>query len=258
MITVGEFYRRLSQRIPKELSCSWDHDGWQINPCADRPLKRILVALDPTDEMIQRAAAEHFDVLLTHHPILFRATHEISQGKIIQAAKAGLSVMSFHTRLDALSGGVNDELANRLHLSEVQSLGALCRIGKPHCSHMNVTQYADYVAEQLKCDAIRMVPSEKEVRCVAVCGGSGGDFAQEALMSGANVLITGEAGYHTMLDFAEKDLCIMEVGHYESEQPVCHVLQRIAAEEGGSDVSITIAESKKQCVRGYGNRSMQE
>ena len=118
-MTVRELYDRLSQMIPQSLSCEWDHDGLMICPNRDRKVSKVLVALDPTEDILELACREHFDVVLTHHPFLFHGLETVDESdpkgkRVVELILNGVSVMCFHTRLDALEGGVNDALAETL------------------------------------------------------------------------------------------------------------------------------------------------
>ncbi|MBQ7380915.1 MAG: Nif3-like dinuclear metal center hexameric protein, partial [Clostridia bacterium] len=72
MITVSELYEKLDRAIPTSLSCEWDNDGLMCCPDPKRPVKRVLLALDITESIVDRAIDEGFDVILSHHPLVFR------------------------------------------------------------------------------------------------------------------------------------------------------------------------------------------
>ena len=114
-MTVYELHRALSEKYPKTLSCSWDNDGIMVSPDTGAEVKRVLVALDATHETVKYAAEHGFDTVVTHHPMLFKGVKSVTMAstsgrRILDAAMAGVSVVSFPTRLDAAVGGVNDAL----------------------------------------------------------------------------------------------------------------------------------------------------
>ena len=154
-MTVSQLYDILNQRIPQSLSCDWDNDGLMCCPEPDREVRRVLVCLDATAEMVEKAVAEAFDVILTHHPLVFHKLPALDPSdpvarKLIRLARAGVAVMSFHTRLDALGGGVNDALATRLGLIDAipygeESIGRVGRLPAP----MPLSDFAELVKRAL-------------------------------------------------------------------------------------------------------------
>ena len=127
MPTCYEVWRYLDELIPSSQSEEWDNDGLMIASGAD--CKKALIALDPTAEVIRYAAQNNFNAVITHHPLIFRPLRNIGDEKLIIAVKNDIAVMSFHTRLDANSPGVNDALAAKLGLADTEISGML-RIGK--------------------------------------------------------------------------------------------------------------------------------
>ena len=136
-MTVSELYLALNERIPPSLSCEWDNDGLMCAPEPGRTVRRVLVTLDITDAAIEAAVSAHADVILSHHPLIFRGVRHLTPdnavaGRCIALCRAGIAAMSFHTRLDAVRGGVNDALADILGLADCTALdgeAALGRIG---------------------------------------------------------------------------------------------------------------------------------
>ena len=119
MANVKELYDYLDKKIPRALSCEWDNDGLMVCADAEKSARRVLLALDATDEVAKYAAENGFDAVVTHHPMIFsplRALNTLdpTAKKALFFAKNDIAVMSFHTRLDALDGGVNDTLAEKL------------------------------------------------------------------------------------------------------------------------------------------------
>lgn len=229
-MTVKELYDKLSAAVPASLSAAWDNDGPACMPDPKREVKRVLIALDLTESVVERAVADGFDVVLTHHPLLFRGIKALTaeqslSRKLIALVRAGITAISLHTRLDAVEGGVNDTLALLLGLQGVTSFGTpeegeLGRIGylpRPVSAGM----FATYVGKKLGAPAVTLAgDSDKEIRQVALLGGEGGDFVAAAAAAGADLYLSGRVGYHAMLDAAEEGLCVVEAGHYYTEAPV--------------------------------------
>lgn len=229
-MTVSELYRILNEKIPPSLSCEWDNDGVMCLPDPDREVKRILVALDITEKVVDRAIAEGFDAIISHHPLLFRGVKHMSvtdpvARRTIKLCRAGIAAFSFHTRLDALAGGVNDVLANLLGLTNITPFGdeGIGRVGKLSES-MSAAAFAAMVADRLNAPAVTLADAGKPITRVAVLGGSGGDDVLAALATGADAYVTGEAGHHWLVDAPEMGLSLIVAGHYHTEAPVCQVL----------------------------------
>ena len=233
-MTVTELYQYISAFAPRALSASWDNDGIACAADPDRPVARVLVALDATERMVKKAVEGNFDVLLTHHPLLFRGVKELTPAhtvprKLLALIKADVTAMSFHTRLDAAEGGVNDILAANLGLSDVMPFGpegeSFGRIGTL-AEAVDVTEYANTVCEKLNIPAVLLSGTGK-IKRVAVLGGEGGDFMDAAIVAGADLFLAGRIGYHRMLDGAEEGIALIEAGHFATEVAVCRYLAEL-------------------------------
>lgn len=248
---VQNFYEELNRLYPKALSCPWDNDGIMCcaNPMAE--VKKVLVALDATCRVLDYAAANQFDLVLTHHPLLFRGPKSISPdtavgSRIISALQKNLTVISLHTRLDAGEGGVNDCLAAVLELSgpldpfgddESPSLG---RIGTTNIT--DGTAFAEHVKKALNAPAVCAYLC-RPVRRVAVCGGSGGDLILPAALAGADTIVTGECGYNMCIDSAEAGINVIIAGHFYTEHPVCRRLAQLAQEIAGAQTEMISSDT---------------
>jgi len=246
-MTVKTLYSKLEERIPRELSMEWDNDGLMCAPDPESEVRRVLVSLDVTDEIVDYAINEGFDVILSHHPLIFKPLSALNYNnhvskKVIKLIIAGVSVFSFHTRLDRLSGGVNDILADIIGLTDVQPFGdGLGRIGVlPEESDLD--DFANSIKLQLQADAIRVSDAYNSVRRVAVVGGSGGDYIKDAIACGADTFVSGSIGYHDMEDSSELGINLIEAGHYFTEFPVTEYLQELISEIS-EDIYIEIADS---------------
>lgn len=243
-MTVKELYAYISAFAPGTLSADWDHDGIACCTNEIRPVGRVLVALDATQDVVERAIEGGFDVLLTHHPLLFRGVKELTAAstvprKLLKLIKADITAMSFHTRLDAAVGGVNDLLAEALGLLNVEKFGPvgeeMGRIGDlPEvCS---AEECAKTVCEKLQIPAV-LLAGEGSVHRVAVLGGEGGDFVSAAKAAGAQLFVAGRIGYHRMLDGAEENIALIEAGHFATEVAVC---RRLAAWVKEADPTVAV------------------
>jgi len=234
-MNVKELYDILAEAYPKALSCPWDNDGLMAAGDLNAPVNKVLVSLDATEAAVNYAAEHGFDVLLTHHPMIFKGPKNVTPltldgRRILAAVTGGVAVMSFHTRLDAVDGGVNDELCCVLGFEadgvfgdeEAPTLGRLVTLEKG----MTLSALAAHVKKCLDAPMVKLIAqdAERTVTKIALCGGDGKGFTYPALAEGAEVLITGNTSYNFGQDGSECGIATIEAGHYETEAPVCRVL----------------------------------
>ena len=243
---ISEFYKKLDELYPASLSCSWDNDGLMCCGNPEKPVERVLVCLDATADAVCYASKNGFDVILTHHPMIFKGMksvtdNDVKGSAVITCIKNDISVISLHTRLDAGKNGVNDALANKLGLSEVVPFGddecpELGRIGT--ISSFPSGSFASYVRDKLGCTSVNAYLSNRTIKKVAVVGGGGSDFIIPALRAGADAFISGECHYNAALDAADMGLTVIEAGHYQTEFPVCQRLAQLAEEIADAEAEI--------------------
>lgn len=235
-MTVLELHEKLTESFPKSLSCTWDNDGIMVSPDTSAQVKKILVALDATAEVILYAKNNGFDTVVTHHPMLFKGTKSVTQAtcsgrRILSAAMNGISVLSFHTRLDAGNGGVNDSLARAIGFETVETFGDddAPTLGRIACTDgITGEELARLIKDKLHCPAVRVTGDRtKTVHRIGFCGGDGKDFVYPALYAECDAYVTGDSGYNMAEDAAEEGLLIIETGHYHSEAPVLAPLARL-------------------------------
>ncbi len=230
-MTVAELYQELNERIPPSLSCEWDNDGMMCCPDRGREVRRVLVALDVTGDVVQVATEQNYDVILSHHPFIFKGLKNLDEenfipAKAIKLIGAGISVMSFHTRLDAVEGGVNDVLADVLGLSELSCFGEgnMGRIGMLQKT-LTPQDFAAFVRNRLEVPFVLLADAGIPVRRVAVLGGEGGGDIFAARAAGADAYVSGRLGYHNMTDAPDLGISLIEAGHFYTENPVCAALR---------------------------------
>lgn len=250
--TVQELIKILQQIAPESLAEEWDNVGLLVGR-PDQRVHRALLALDPTPTLIAQAASLGCDVILTHHPAIFRplssirTDHPIGQF-IALALQSEIAVIGCHTNLDAAIGGVSDVLAEQLGLSDTLPLVAssaeggcgLGRIGTypvPLPAEAFVTRLIQAIAPPWLLEA---GPRPPQVTTAAVCGGSCGDFAELARSAGADVFVTAEIK-HSVARWAEDaGFWIIDGGHFATENPAMTIFKE-RLEEAISAAGITIA-----------------
>ena len=250
--SVGDIIGHLNRIAPPELAEEWDNPGLQVGQ-SDRPVASIRIALDPTPEVVDSACRAGCDLLITHHPLIFRPLKCVDgntvTGRIIyQALSHEMAIVAAHTNLDAAPGGLNDLLAERMGLKQLRPLtqGRVpdLGIGRVGTLHRPLT-LADLV-HQLKrdLDLTRVTVagrSDLVVSQAAVCTGSGSGLWGAFVQSGAQAYISGDLHYHNARDAWDLDLGLVDIGHFASEKMVVDLLSRklqSALEQEGRSVRI--------------------
>ena len=225
-MNVRELYKMMNDSIPTELSEPWDNDGLMCTPDSSSQISRVLVALDVTEDIVDYAISSHFDLIVSHHPLIFKPIRAITDDnhvarKIIKLLEGGVSVFSFHTRADKITGGVNDSLCDLFGLYNATPFGEgmLGRIGDLEDSY-EIEDFAYRVKQVLGADTVRYTDALIPVSRVAIVGGDGKDFIKSAIEAGADTFISGRIGYNVMEEAPEMGINMIEAGHYFTEQPV--------------------------------------
>ena len=255
MTTVGDILKYIETLAPRELKMDWDNVG--LN-CGSRsaPVTRILVALDPFEHVCQEAAQWGADLLVTHHPLIFRPLPMVTDDAAItrglmELVRHNISHICAHTNLDCAPGGVNDALAATLGLENTESLGAyggMMRCGE--VPQQDLTSFLAFVKEKLHCDGLRYCDGGKPVRKVAVGGGACSDGLYDAILAGCDTFVTSDVKYNNFWDGKEQGLSIIDAGHFPTENPVVSVLaEKIAA--AFPETQVKISETHADCMKYY-------
>ena len=241
MPTVSEIYRHLNTVLPASLSCDWDNDGLMVCANPNAEVNKILLALDVTPAVAGYAKQIGAQLIISHHPLIFSGIrhmdgHDGTSRKVISLLQNDIAVMSFHTRLDAADGGVNDILASLFRLSDVEKFGVegdtAARIGtlpKP----MAFEDFCRLVKDTLGAPSVCGAKGGETVSRLAVLGGSGKDYIREAQKMGADTYLTGEVNYNYLLEAAENGLSVVTAGHYHTEAPSAAFFEKTLTEAFG-------------------------
>ena len=235
----------LEEFAPLALQDGYDNAGLQIGLAEEAEATGALLCLDVTEEVLDEAIQLGCNLVVSHHPLLFRPLKQIAgrdyiERCVIKAIKHDLTLYAAHTNLDSARGGVNWRIAEQLGLQQIDWLcpkqgfdageGIVGLLPQP----MEKEDFLAFVKEQFDVDALRYNSwTGEQVRRVAVCGGAGNFLIPNAVQKGCDAFLTGEVGYHRFFGH-EDELLLMELGHYESEQFTVQllrdILQKIAPE----------------------------
>lgn len=234
MTTINDIITFMDEKCPRSLSCAWDNDGAMCVPDKTAPAERVLLAMDLTDRVLMEAEEEGCSLILTHHPVLFHPLAALNEdnptaARLMHCLEKKIAVLSYHTRLDAAEGGVNDTLCKTLGLhaegtfgENGETLGRVATLSAP----ISLAAFVRSVKQALGTPVVHAVSAKKEVQRIAILGGSGKSDWEAALAAGADTYLTGEMSYSAFLDAGAAGLNVLAAGHFYTERPV---LETVAA-----------------------------
>lgn len=236
MAEVREIYQALDHWAPFSIQMDFDNAGFLVGR-GDRDVKRLLVALDVTEEVAEEAAELGCQLVVAHHPVIFQPVRSVTDADptgrtLLRLAERGVAAICAHTNLDAVQGGVNDCLAQALGLRDLEQLHqegvlpngtpwGIGRVGAAHQAGLSAAAYAAYVKGRLNAASVRYVDGGKPVSRVAVGGGSCGSMLEDALRAGCDTFVTADVKYDVFLSAKASGINLMDAGHYATENVVC-------------------------------------
>ena len=253
-ITVQTIAEALNRIAPPRLAEEWDNVGLLVGE-PNSEVKRILVCLDVSLAAIERAIYLGAEMIVSHHPMIFRPIKnvrlDLPLGRRLKALiKNDIAVFAAHTNLDSAEGGVNDVLAARLGLTDVKPLDqsseelTLGRLGRLE-TEMSAREFAGHVKRVLRADFVRLIDAgDFSIKKVGICGGAGAEFISKAKFYGADAFVTGDVKYHEAQAAVDNGIHVIDAGHFATEYPIVEVLaQKIRAEFEQLDVIVFDGES---------------
>ena len=236
--------RTIEEDFPKSLAVDWDNVGLLVGD-EEAEIRKVLINLDVTDAAVERAVKEGADLILTHHPLLFRPLKTVTEQDFIAARvrkliRNDINYYALHTNFDI--AGMADQNAVDLSLREpevLEELGTyedgraygLGRIGLLP-EEMTLKELAGHVKDVMKLDAVRVYGDpERKVLRVGVSSGAGKSAVNDALRKHADVLITGDLDYHTAIDADARGLAMIDAGHYGTEFTYISFMEKYVKEK---------------------------
>ncbi|MGE5355584.1 MAG: Nif3-like dinuclear metal center hexameric protein [Deltaproteobacteria bacterium] len=223
----------LESIAPLNIQEAYDNSGLIIGD-PDVEFNGALICLDTTPEVVDECIALDYNLIISHHPVIFKGLKKINNDTyigraVIKAIKNNIAVYAIHTNLDnAFKDGVSAKIAYKLGLQNLELLnpvlipssgeagygtGIVAELPEP----MHDLTFLSFLKHKLglKCIKYTNLPG-KPVRKIAICGGSCSFLIDKALNAGADVFISSDFKYHEFFD-AENKMIIADIGHYESE-----------------------------------------
>ena len=217
----------------------FDNAGFLVGR-SDRPVDKVLIALDITEEVVKEAVALGAQLIVAHHPVIWGGTKSVTDQsltgrKLLTMIEHGIAAICAHTNLDAVSEGVNDALAAALELTEVQQLhqDGIDEKGNPYgigrvgvVNTCSVESFAAFVKQKLGSNGVRYVDGGRPVCRVAVGGGSCSSMIKDAISHGCDTFVTADVKYDGFLDAKAMGINLIDAGHYPTEQVICPILEQ--------------------------------
>ena len=224
MLTVKDVYDFIDGIAPFSKQCGWDNSGLIIGNKSCE-ITKIMTALDITIDVANEAVEKGAELIVTHHPIIFRAVKKIDtltpMGILLSA---GISVISAHTSFDSAKGGMNKVLCDKIGLTPEENLplavddaaeiGNVCNLIKP----MQAKELAELLKSRLGCKTVRYSDCGGEINRVGVCSGSGAEYFVQAKELGCQALITGDVKHHDFIDAYNCGVSLFDAGHFYTER----------------------------------------
>ena len=266
---IKQVLEALERFAPLPLQESWDNAGLQIG-LTEAEVSGVLLCLDVTETIVDEAMAKGCNLVVSHHPLLFRGLKQVSDATDVQrtvrkAILNNVAVVSMHTNLDNARGGVNFKIAEHLGLQRVRfgleswpvsaeeplsqlpsGQWVMGELREP----MDASAFIAYMKDRMEakcamCNELLRRPISK----VAICGGAGDFLLDEVIANGADAFITGEMHYHQYFGH-EQQLQICVIGHYESEHFTAELLCDVISKDC-PDVRCEIAETNTNPIHYY-------
>ena len=239
--TVTDVEQLVGGIAPYELAEEWDNVGLLVGH-AQAQVTRVLVALDLSMGVVEEAKALGAQLIVTHHPIMFSARKRLTdadrEGRLMLAlAEAGIAHIAAHTNLDSAPGGVNDTLMAAMGAENVRGEGFVRAGDLPE--GMTLGALAQRARTKLRAEVRVYGAEDTAVHVLGCCSGAGGGEVALAKALGADCFITGEIRHHEALDAVDGGVCVLEAGHFETENPVCEVL-RTALQKAADEVEYNL------------------
>ncbi len=262
MTTVQDILKCIETFAPTFMKYEWDHVGLNCGR-SDAPVTKVLVALDPFQDVIEEAKAIGAQLLVTHHALIWEGGFVNDQsvwGKsALTLIENGIAHINAHTNLDCAPEGVNDTLAQKLGLTQISVINPMGRDAQGRdygllrsgtVPEQNLDTFLAHVKKELGCDCLRYVNSAKPVHRVAVGGGSCGSDMMDAYAAGCDTFVTADIKYNQFRTAYDLGMNLIDAGHFHTENPVCKVLAE-KIQGAFPEIAVVLSEKSADCMKFY-------
>ncbi len=260
MLRVFQIAEELEMLAPASIKEEWDNVGLLVGD-ENQKVETVYVCLDITSENVKNAVSKGADLIVSHHPLIFKPLYSITEkdptGGIVRTLiKNDISAFCMHTNFDKADGGMNDLLAQKLKLENIRKftpdecvdpfgkkLDGIGRIGSLE-RPMIFADFLKYVKDILGCKAMKYMGETSEtIQTVALCSGSGGDGIYSAYHAGADAYVTADINHHHAQTAQEIGLNVIDAGHFETENIICEFLAQFLSTRF-PELNIIVSEAK--------------
>lgn len=244
MITKRDIINALEIVAPLNLQESYDNSGVQIADTSGK-CSGVMICVDVTPGIIDEAVRKNCNLIVTHHPLMFRPVKSIQQRNrveqsIMAAIRAGIDIYSCHTSIDNAPSGrsVSHQMARMLNLSDIKTLvpidsdgagsGIIAELPRP----MTVSQVVELIKTTFHSPVARCAPAPDStlITRIALCGGAGADFIPQAIAQGARLYLTSDCKHNHFIDHRQQ-IFLVDIGHFESEECTKEIFYQIISEK---------------------------
>ena len=243
MIRLQDVVTFLREFAPQELAEDWDNVGLLIGDPADE-VRSVLTCLTLTPNVADEAISRGVQLIVTHHPVLFRPvqrlTAETSEGRmLLSLIRSGISVYSPHTSYDSAADGINAQWARLFDLRDIRPLRpsvALASetqpVGSGRCgtlpSAMTLRDLIERIKPVLRVSTVQFVGNlDRQITKLGIACGAAAEFLQDAAKLGCEALLTGEARFHSCLEAEAANIALILPGHFATERPAMEQLANV-------------------------------
>lgn len=243
MVRVQDVCAFLEQFAPGKLAETWDNIGLLLGR-GIAPVRRIMTCLTLTQAVADEAVNSDVQLIVTHHPILFRGTKRLTdqtaEGRtVLTLIENGVAVFSPHTAYDSAGQGINQQLAELLGMQSIEPIRASRELPGLGAGRWGVLETVEPVSEFLgKVMEVTgatflqtTLAGPEKVQRVAIACGAASEFLEDAVRCGCDTFVTGEARFHSILEAQAAGVNLILTGHYPSERPAVEELARILGEQ---------------------------
>ena len=231
-MTVKNIFDFLESKFPVNTACDFDNVGILIGD-GNSAVTKVLIALDCTIDTVKEAKDNGCQLIITHHPVIFEPLKKILKGSIVyELIENGISVISMHTNLDVGVGGVNDCLCKVLSPLTCETVIASDGYALKKCTLSPVL--SDGLADILKSrlgGTVKYIPTDKLIKTVLICSGSGGNFVEDAINFDCDALITADVKHNQFLLAQHNGIALFDAGHFNTEDIVVEPLKDLLSKE---------------------------
>lgn len=257
MPTVNKILEALLKAAPLSLAESFDNPGFLVGR-GEREVKKVLIALDITSDVVREAEEIGAELIVSHHPVIFTPRTDICDSDvmgniILSMIEKNIAAICMHTNLDSARGGVNDILAETLGLSDTEVIEPKedNKEGLGRCGNikheMKLSDFMETVCRALSVSGVKYHDAGRSVHRVAVGGGACGDFVGYAKKFGFDTIVTADIKHNYFLEAKELGINAIDAGHFATENIICPKIEEIIKTAFPS-LSVSIAKANCDCT----------